>query len=160
MKWGNRRSSNNVEDRRGGGSALPIGGGIGTVVVGLVIYFLTGDASVVDNALQGGPVPVQGGARNPGEDAEAQFVSKVLADTEDVWGELFRRTGRTYREPKLVLFTGRVQSACGVAGSSTGPFYCPGDQKLYLDLSFFRELNSKYGAAGDFAQAYFIAHEV
>lgn len=173
MQWTNRRQSSNVEDLRGSGGGGGMGrlvpaGGIGTLLLGLAIYFMGGDPSVVLNQGQGsggsgtntsinrgGGVP-QGGA----QDAGKQFVSVVLADTEDVWSELFRQTGRQYREPKLVLFSGQVRSACGVAGASAGPFYCPGDEKLYIDLSFFNELKTRYGAPGDFAQAYVIAHEV
>jgi hypothetical protein len=143
-------------------------GGIGTLILGLAIYFLGGDPSVVlnqgQNPSSSGPttsINRTGNAGNSGaQDAGKQFVSVVLADTEDVWSELFRQSGRRYREPKLVLFSGQVRSACGVAGASAGPFYCPGDEKLYIDLSFFNELKTRYGAPGDFAQAYVIAHEV
>jgi len=174
MKWTGRRESSNVESGGGGLGRLAPVGGIGTLVLGLVIYFLTGDSSMVTNAPVGQPSqnvpsqnsPAQRGANGNSNGGAAQnsperkFVAVVLADTEDVWNELFRRMGRRYREPKIVLYSGAVQSACGTAGSSSGPFYCPGDEKLYLDLAFFRQLNSEYGAPGDFAQAYVIAHEV
>ena len=171
MQWSNRRQSTNVEDLRGGGGGmgrLVPAGGIGTLILGLAIYFLGGDPSVVlnqgQNPSSSGPttsINRTGNAGNSGaQDAGKQFVSVVLADTEDVWSELFRQSGRRYREPKLVLFSGQVRSACGVAGASAGPFYCPGDEKLYIDLSFFNELKTRYGAPGDFAQAYVIAHEV
>ena len=163
MKWGGRRESSNVEIAGGMGRMMPIGGA-GTLILGLVIYFLTGDPTAILNPPTGGQTggaPTQNTRANSGELTEEQrFVSVVLADNEDVWNELFRRIGRRYREPKLVLFSGQVQSACGVAGASVGPFYCPADEKLYLDLSFFRDLKSRHGAPGDFAQAYVIAHEV
>jgi predicted metalloprotease len=139
------------------------GGGIGTLVIGLVIYFLTGNPNVAINSVmqpQSGSVPAQNGAGADQNSPQRKFVAVVLADTEDVWGEVFRRTGRRYENPKLVLFSGTVQSACGTAGASSGPFYCPADEKLYLDLAFFNQLDSQYGAPGDFAQAYVIAHEV
>jgi predicted metalloprotease len=129
----------------------------------LALAWMTGqDPGALINDLQNlPPANIPGGP--PGEEANdeaKQFVSVVLADTEDVWNELFRRQGREYEEPTLVLFRGRVESACGLASSAVGPFYCPGDQKLYLDLSFFEELKRRFGAPGDFAQAYVIAHEV
>lgn len=161
MQWKNARQSSNVEDRRGNGGGVGGGIGIGTLILGAIIYFMGGDPSVV--LQQPGGVPSSQSQPAPGAgagDEEKKFVSAVLGDTEDTWSELFRRRGRTYRPPKLVLFTDRVQSACGIAGSATGPFYCPGDQKLYIDLAFFRELKRNYGAPGDFAQAYVIAHEV
>ncbi len=163
MKWANRRQSSNVEDQRGMGRAIPTGGGIGMLILGLAYYFLTGDSSVVVDQVtnvRSGPAITQSRSAAPQNDEAAKFVSVVLADTEDVWGELFRRIGRQYRQPKLVLFSGQVSSACGVAGSSTGPFYCPEDQKLYLDLDFFRDMSQRLGAPGDFAQAYVIAHEI
>ena len=163
MKWQNARQSSNVEDRRGRGGAVGGGIGIGTLVIGAIIYFMTGDSSLLTNP-PGAVAPSSQSRQAPGagvsDDEEKEFVEAVLGDTEDTWGALFQRRGRTYHNPKLVLFTDRVQSACGIAGSSTGPFYCPGDQKLYIDLAFFRELRQKYGAPGDFARAYVIAHEV
>ncbi len=166
MQWRNRRQSQNVEDQRGMGRALPVGGGIGTIVLALVVYFMGGDPRVVLDQNPGGLSPSTSMSReaNPqanGQPDEAkQFVSVVLADTEDVWSELFRQRGARYRNPKLVLFSGQVRSACGVAGASAGPFYCPNDEKLYIDLAFFREMKTRFGAPGDFAQAYVLAHEV
>ena len=187
MKWTGRRESSNVEDMTGGGGGgagglgrLAPAGGIGTLVLGLVYYFLTGDSSVVMNSVppsqQPGSVPAQRDPRmaQPGngqpqsgqggapqqQSPQRKFVAVVLADTEDVWGQIFQKMGRTYRNPKLVLFSGQVRSACGLAGTSSGPFYCPGDEKLYLDLAFFQDLDANYGAPGDSAQAYVIAHEV
>jgi len=167
MQWRNSRQSRNVEDRRGGlGGALPVSGGVGTLLIALVAYFMGVDPRVILEQTPPSPAPGSGTTRqttrqvNPEQDELKQFVSAVLADTEDVWHEILRQKGRQYREPKLVLFTGQVRSACGIAGASAGPFYCPGDEKLYIDLSFYRELKSKYRAPGDFAQAYVIAHEV
>jgi predicted metalloprotease len=163
MRWGSGRRSQNIEDRRGMGAPLAVGGGLGTVALLILALVFGFDPSVV---LQGGgPPPDPTGARDipatsPGTDPLRDFVAVVLADTEDVWRDLFRRMNREYRDPTLVLFAGSVQSACGMAGSAVGPFYCPGDRKLYLDLSFFRTLRDSVGAPGDFAQAYVIAHEV
>lgn len=159
MKWKGRKSSSNVEDRRGMSGGM-IGGGIGGV--GLIIYLiftlLGGDPSILT-----GNTPNQQNNTYTGTTEEqevADFVSVVLADTEVVWNEVFNEYGMDYEEPTLVLFTNSVQSACGVAGSSTGPFYCPGDQSLYIDLSFYDELSEKFQAPGDFAMAYVVAHEV
>jgi len=127
----------------------------------LVIYFLGGDAtSVIQSPGGSGSGTRITRQANPQQDELKQFVSVVLADTEDVWNEMMQRSGRRYKEPKLVLFTDQVRSACGYAGASTGPFYCPNDQKLYIDLSFYQDMKNKLGAPGDFAQAYVIAHEV
>jgi uncharacterized protein len=158
MKWQGRRQSANVENAGGLRRVAPIGGA-GTLILGLLIYFLGGDPSALLNTQPptGAPSSTQQAQL---DSPQRQFVAVVLADTEDVWNELFRRMGRQYREPKLVLFSGAVESACGFADSATGPFYCPRDEKLYIDLSFFDELNRRYGAPGDFAQAYVIAHEV
>lgn len=159
MKWKGRKSSSNVEDRRGMSGGM-IGGGIGGV--GLIIYLiftlLGGDPSILT-----GNTPNQQNNTYNGTTEEqevADFVSVVLADTEVVWNEVFNEYGMDYEEPTLVFFTNSVQSACGVAGSSTGPFYCPGDQSLYIDLSFYDELSEKFQAPGDFAMAYVVAHEV
>jgi uncharacterized protein len=162
MRWGTGRRSQNIEDRRGRGAPLAIGGGLGTVALLILALVFGFDPSVV---LQGGPPPDTTGARDapatsPGTDPLRDFVAVVLADTEDVWRAVFTQMNREYRDPTLVLFAGSVQSACGIAGSAVGPFYCPGDQKLYLDLDFFRTLRDRFRAPGDFAQAYVIAHEV
>ncbi|AMQ06323.1 neutral zinc metallopeptidase [Sporosarcina psychrophila] len=163
MEYKGRKGSSNVEDRRGkgkGGIALA-GGGIGGLILILIITFLGGSPSEVLNDLQGadsGPsVPYEETAE---EKELAEFVSVVLADTEVVWTKLFREQGLEYEEPILVLYTDSVQSACGAAGASVGPFYCPGDHKLYIDLSFYQELQDKFQAPGDFAMAYVVAHEV
>ncbi|MBD2741558.1 neutral zinc metallopeptidase [Coleofasciculus sp. FACHB-1120] len=167
MRWEFGRKSSNVEDRRGGGVSGPVvGGGIGTIVLAVIVALLGGDPGAV---LQQGQEQVpsdrtssqspqtQSSATN---DRMADFVSVVLADTEDTWGTLFRQNGETYVEPKLVLFSNSVQSACGSASAAVGPFYCPADQKVYIDLSFYQDLKYKLNAPGDFAQAYVIAHEV
>ena len=158
MKWVNNRQSSNVEDRRGIGGALPVTGGVGTLLLALAIYFMGGDPSVVLQPSGSSNAPVSRQA--PQNDAGKRFVALVLGDTEDVWQQIFQRQGQRYQEPKLVLFSGRVQSACGVAGSSAGPFYCPSDEKVYIDLDFYRELRDRFQAPGDFAQAYVIAHEI
>jgi hypothetical protein len=158
--------SSNIEDRRGMSVGRGVaGGGIGIVVIALIAMFLGIDPSAVlqsgisDGPASGSQQPVD--ARAPSrDDKEADFVAAVLGSTEEVWGEVFARNGRTYRKPTLVLFTGAVQSACGYAQAAVGPFYCPPDQKLYIDLAFFRELQDRFRAPGDFAQAYVIAHEV
>ena len=158
MRWQGRRQSDNVIDRRGVGTGAAVGGG--SILIALLVYFLGGDPSVV---LNNAPPPARNQApapSSPEEQKMGEFVGVVLADTEDVWREVFRRNGAQYREPKLVLFTGRVQSACGTASSAVGPFYCGGDRTIYIDLSFYDELRRKFGAPGDFAQAYVIAHEV
>lgn len=151
------------------GPVIAGGGGIGVILIILLFAFLGGDLSSMlgGGGLGGGgggpAVQFDGGGdqvRSAQDDELAKFVAVVLADTEDVWREQFRRMGREYREPKLVLFTGRVQSACGFASAASGPFYCPEDEKIYIDLSFYHELKARFGAAGDFAQAYVIAHEV
>jgi uncharacterized protein len=172
MKWEGQRQSDNVEDRRaggfgGGGFRLGGGGiGVGTVVIALVAGWIFGiNPLALLGMLEGGGAPViespQAPAqRPPAGDTMATFVSTVLADTEDVWGGVMRGGNATYREPKLVLFRGAVGTACGTGQSAMGPFYCPGDQKVYLDLGFFETLRARMGAPGDFAQAYVIAHEV
>ena len=159
MRWEMGRRSGNVEDRRGMGVPLAAGGGIGTVVLLVLAMFFGFDPSAI---LSTGPQTSAPGVEqaSPRQDPARDFVAVVLADTEDTWRELFRRMNREYREPKLVLFTGSVQSACGMAGAAVGPFYCPQDEKIYLDLDFFRDLGNRFGAPGDFAQAYVIAHEV
>jgi hypothetical protein len=163
MRWKGRKESSNVEDRRGispKGKGI-IGGGIGTIAIALVVLLLGGDPTAILQNVQSTDQITGSNYTETAEDKElAQFVSVVLAETENVWHNIFKEEGSTYREPKLVLFSGQVQSACGVAGASTGPFYCPGDEKLYIDLSFYDELQRRFKAPGDFAMAYVIAHEV
>jgi hypothetical protein len=139
------------------------GGGIGTVIVLLAVMFLGGDPGVVLQQMNQANVGNGGQAidvNTPEAQRAKEFVSVVLADTEDVWNDLFAKAGREYREPTLVLFSGGVESACGYAGTSVGPFYCPADEKVYIDLAFFDELERRFNAEGDFAQAYVIAHEI
>ncbi len=174
MKWEGNRESDNVEDRRseggGGFGGLPIGGrsiGIGTIVVALVAGWIFGinPLTLLSMFAGGGEAPVvqrqQGPApAPPANDEAAKFVSTVLADTEDVWAPIFQQGGSAYRQPKLVLFRGATPTACGTGQSAMGPFYCPGDQKVYIDLGFFDTLQRQLGAGGEFARAYVIAHEV
>ena len=161
MRWMGGRRSDNIEDRRGmGGGTLIAGGGIGSIVLVLLALFFGFDPGAILQTDQPSVPRAQAPAGSPAQDDLREFVSVVLADTEDTWLELCNRMGRQYREPKLVLFTTAVESACGMAGAAVGPFYCPSDQKLYLDLSFFRALRDRFRAPGDFAQAYVIAHEV
>ncbi len=166
MRWQLGRRSQNVEDRRGssGRGAVAAGGGVGVLIMAVVAMLLGVDPRVVleqtvsvDNAPYSDTTV---GTRSPEEDQLADFVSVVLADTEDTWNSLFQQFGRNYREPTLVLFSGSVQSACGFAQAAMGPFYCPRDEKLYIDLSFYQDLKYRHNAPGDFAQAYVIAHEV
>jgi len=164
MLWRGRRESDNVEDRRGmSRGGLAVGGGLGTVVIVLIAMFFGVDpGALIEGTGEDQPAVSTRAARpaSPAEDELRHFVAVVLAETEDVWTGIFRQNGREYRDPTLVLFTDQVQSACGTAGSATGPFYCPGDQKVYIDLAFYRDLKQRLGAPGDFAQAYVIAHEV
>jgi uncharacterized protein len=169
MRLDDARESENVEDRRGMGGrgfrpGVAGGLGIGGVILLLVVsYFLGVDPSQLLNdsgVSTGGGPPASTPAGPPGSDPAGEFVRKILADTEDTWTTIFERSGQQYSKPVLVLFSDAVDSACGQAGSATGPFYCPGDQRVYLDLSFFRELDRRFGAPGDFAQAYVIAHEI
>lgn len=167
MRWQTGRRSSNVEDRRGMSGRGVAGLGGGGLLVLLLLAVVTG-TNPLDLLQQAGPVAEMAGPSvsvapeqfSAEEQRLADFSSVVLADTEDVWRELFAAMGETYREPKLVLFTGAVQSACGFAQAAVGPFYCSGDEKVYLDLGFFDELRARHGAPGDFAQAYVIAHEV
>lgn len=164
MRWEFGRRSDNVEDRRGSRVAGPVvGGGIGAILLALVVSFLGGDPSIVfEQAANNPPASNQPSAGTPPrDDKTAQFVSTVLADTEDTWNRIFReQLGADYQEPKLVLFSSAIRSACGYAQSAAGPFYCPRDEKVYIDLDFFRQLSTRHQAPGDFAQAYVIAHEV
>lgn len=163
MRLGDRRTSSNIEDRRGTRYGRAGGIGIGTIVLALVAMYFGQDPSVVLQNVQnqGAVEEQQGPYQESAEEAEARdLVGKVLADTEDAWGEIFSAAGRTYEQPTLVLFSEGVQTACGFAPSAAGPFYCPGDRKVYIDLTFYQELRSRFGAPGDFAEAYVIAHEV
>lgn len=189
MRWRGRRESDNVEDRRGqssggmsrGGFRLPIGRGRGRakpsltflIIGGVVLWLMGVNPMEILSIMMGGggnitqqqtQIPRQAqapsGGRSAASDELASFVKVVLAETEDVWGAIFKQAGQRYPEPRLVLFSNQVKSACGFASSATGPFYCPGDQKVYIDLGFYRELKTRFEAPGDFAQAYVIAHEV
>lgn len=166
MRWRGQRESDNVEDRRGiSPGGIAVGGGIGTILLVLVVMALGGDPSALLNQTQTQTQPGQTSdkpyvSQNPQEEERKHFVATVLASTEDVWRSQFKAMGKTYREPTLVLFSGQVSSACGMAGAAMGPFYCPADSKLYIDLSFYDELKGRFGAPGDFAQAYVVAHEV
>ena len=162
MRWESGRRSDNVEDRRGGRVTRGLaGGGIGALILVVVAMLFGVDPRLL---LQG--VPAGGGETvepyqpTPEEERLADFVRVVLGDTEDTWTALFQGAGGTYERPVLVLFSGAVRSACGYADAAVGPFYCPGDRKLYIDLSFYQEMQTRFGAPGDFAQAYVIAHEV
>jgi predicted metalloprotease len=186
MDWRGQRQSGNIEDRRGGGGGsggfggggprmrLPIGGGggglgIGGVVVVLIIAWLTGinPLSLLDGSFDSGsgggftqgPEQSSGRAGTP-SDEQGKFVAAVLGSTEDAWTDIFRANGKQYTAPRLVLFSGQTSSACGLANAAVGPFYCPGDQRVYLDTRFFAELSQRFGAPGDFAAAYVVAHEV
>ncbi len=163
MRWSGRRESNNVEDHRGGGGGRPaklaIGGGLGLVV--LIVGALLGvDTQSLLGGGGAGPSAPTSGAQAPLNDEQKRFVSVILADTEQTWGALFKAQGKRYQEPKLVLFEGQVASACGHQSAAVGPFYCPADQKAYLDLTFFGDLDRRFGAPGDFARAYVVAHEI
>ncbi|WP_394121789.1 neutral zinc metallopeptidase [Planococcus donghaensis] len=162
MEWKGRKASRNVEDRRGKGGAMVAGGGIGGILIVLLVAFLGGDPGVILDQLGGsaGTTSNEPYVATQKEEELAEFVSVVLADTEEVWTEVFAEEGMEYVEPTLVLYTGSVESACGTAGAAVGPFYCPGDYKLYIDLSFYNELQNQFQAPGDFAMAYVVAHEV
>jgi predicted metalloprotease len=154
MQWAGGRRSGNIEDRRG----MPVGaiGGVGGLVLLLIALFFGVDPrTIMDTANQ-----TSVDASRPADDQTKDFVSAVLGYTEDTWSDIFQRSGRTYREPTLVLFTGAVDSACGFAQAAMGPFYCPPDEKVYLDTSFFQDLRDRFQSPGDFAQAYVIAHEI
>lgn len=166
MLWKGRRQSDNVEDVRGGGGmgGKVIGGGIGTLVIAVIIYFMGGDPSQV--LQQAGSVPQQQTSSEPYQESAQEkegreFIATILAETEDVWNKQFpQQFGKNYEEPKLRIFSGETQSGCGGASSSMGPFYCPGDNMVYIDLSFYDDLQNKLNAPGDFTMAYVIAHEV
>jgi len=167
MKWGGRRQSDNMEDRRGmsGGGKAVLGGGL----IGIVILLLnmfggeTGQtiAPILEQFQEGQNAPTEQRDLTATEKQEGEFVNALLVDNEDVWTKIFKENGWNYEAPKLVLFSGQVQTACGGASSASGPFYCPGDKKVYMDMTFFEELKSKFGAkGGDFAVAYVVAHEI
>ncbi len=160
MLLDNERESENIEDRRGGG--LIKGVGIGSVLLALVGSYLTGmnPATLLGLMEQAAPVPQVIAHKPPANDKTAVFVSKILAETEDTWGEVFAAKGSEYHKPKLVLFTGSTTTACGNGAAAMGPFYCPLDSKIYIDLSFFSELTNRFHAPGEFAEAYVLAHEV
>jgi uncharacterized protein len=167
MRWKDERRSENVEDeRRVQPAGIAIGGGIGTLIIALVAIYFGADPRVILNLLQNpnNPQVVQqqqaGRPVDPAEEERVDFVKAILGDTEDVWNDLFKQMNMQYREPKLRLFSGGVRSACGLASSAVGPFYCPEDERVYLDLSFFQELNERFKAPGEFAEAYVIAHEI
>jgi hypothetical protein len=161
MRWLGNRESNNVEDRRGsGGGGLAIGGGIGTIVIAVIYVLLGGNPSDVVNQIVAPQQNQSATARTPEEERLAKFTKVVLAYTENVWDSIYESRGETYTKPTLVLFSDQTQSGCGFASAATGPFYCPPDQKVYIDLSFFRDLSEKFKAPGEFAMAYVIAHEV
>jgi len=169
MRWEGNRESSNVEDMRSGGGGGGFGIGGGTIGIGTIVVALIGGAVLGINPLTLLGIMTGGGAPTtqqvpaqapPANDMQAKFVSTVLADTEDVWTALFQQGGATYHPPKLVLFRGAVRTACGAGQAALGPFYCPADQKVYIDLSFYDTLKTRLGAPGDFAQAYVIAHEV
>jgi predicted metalloprotease len=164
MRWKGREGSGNIEDVRGsgGGRRLAMGGGLGGLAVLLLFVLLGGDPRQLLNMQQDTSLQVPSGAPTgePVQDETGQFVSVVLKDTEDVWSALLREQGQTYQKPHLVLFNGEVSSACGYASAAVGPFYCSEDSKVYLDTSFFEDLERRIGAPGDFAQAYVIAHEI
>ena len=169
MRWEGRAESDNVEDRRG--MRIPGGGaglGCGGLLLVLVISLLTGAdprqiLGLIGLVQQAAPQAQQQrvpDGQTPADDPQTKFVRVILKDTEDVWTQVFQKSGRAYEKPRLVLFEGRVESACGLASSAVGPFYCPGDSKVYLDLAFFRELSDRFRAPGDFARAYVVAHEI
>ena len=162
MRWKHLRRSENVEDHRGrrGGGGMALGGGIGTLILLLVVWFLGGDPKQLVQMQEGAGGAVAEAPLSAEDREMGDFVKAVLGSTEDVWAEEFSKMGKRYEPARLTLFTGTVRSGCGFAGAQMGPFYCPADRTVYIDLSFFRELHERFGAPGDFAQAYVIAHEV
>jgi uncharacterized protein len=165
MRWRQRRRSSNIEDRRGAGTATKlVGGGIGTIAIVLAAMYLGVDPAFLLESMQSANVPsdtgTTAGEQDFADDPLADMVSVVVADTEDVWNDIFAASNRRYEEPVLVMFRGATQTACGVGQAFMGPFYCPADSKAYIDLDFYTELKTRYDAPGDFAQAYVIAHEV
>ena len=163
MRWRGERQSTNIEDRRGlSGGKIALGGGLGTVVIMILALLFGVNPQRLLEQLPESPASDVRSSRpvNPEEEELKQFTSVVLAKSEDVWENVFRQNGRQYRKPTLVLFTDQVRSACGIAGAAVGPFYCPGDEKVYIDLAFYEQLRRQFNSPGDFAQAYVIAHEV
>jgi predicted metalloprotease len=164
MLWQGRRESENIEDERssGGGRRIAVGSGLGGVILVVAYLLLGGDPQALVDSQQQQSQVSQSRALNPNapRDDASKFVAVVLADTEDAWHTVFRQIGREYEEPKLVLFSGQTRSGCGFASTASGPFYCPEDRRVYIDLNFYRTLRDRLGAGGDFAQAYVIAHEV
>ena len=161
MLWQGRRQSSNVEDRRGiGAGGLAVGGGVIGVIAIIINLLMGGDPSQIPDLVQQQQSQPMSQEQQAADEERAQFVKVVLAETEDVWNNVFQKQGSDYPEPTLVLFRGIVQSGCGNASAASGPFYCPADQKLYIDLSFYEELQSRFNAPGDFAMAYVVAHEV
>lgn len=166
MLYKGRRQSDNVEDRRGMSRGMKVGGGvgIGAVIIGIITVLLGGDPGELLNTLQqqqpGSAETSTGYQPSAHEEELAEFAKVTFADTEDVWNEIFSNSGLQYREPTLVLYSNATQSACGFSSAATGPFYCPGDEKVYIDLNFLEQLQNRLGAQGDFAMAYIIAHEV
>jgi len=162
MRWKGREQSGNVEDRRGlSGKQVIAGGSIGTIIIALLVWILGGNPmQVLNNLGSSDSNTTEESATTPADDELTQFVSTVLKDTEDVWNTLFSQSGKTYREPRLVIYSQATQSACGYSSAATGPFYCPGDEKVYIDLDFLEQLQQQLGAPGDFAMAYIISHEI
>lgn len=161
MRWQGRRQSSNVEDRRGVSPKGMVGGGIGTVIIMLIIYFMGGSPEQIKNTIQTPEKSTKSAYQGSAEENQLKdFSAVVLADTEDVWTKLFKDNGSTYQPAKLVIYSGQVESGCGLGDAGSGPFYCPADGKVYLDLSFCNDLKNRFNAPGDFALAYVIAHEV
>ncbi|MBL8041182.1 MAG: zinc metallopeptidase, partial [Chthonomonas sp.] len=164
MRWKGREQSDNVEDRRGLSPGMAVGGGgVGVLIIAVVVMLLGGDPSALLQGASQGQSSQTRTSSEPYKDTNperTEFVKVVLKDTEDVWTKIFAERGATYEKPKLILFTDGIQSACGFASAAVGPFYCPGDRQVYIDLAFYDDLKQKFGAPGDFAQAYVIAHEV
>ncbi len=163
MRWRGRERSDNVEDRRMSvGRKMSLGGGLGGIIIAIIFIILGGNPKQVLQLLDPGnnTVQTQPGQKTTQDDELTQFISVVLQDTEDVWNKIFKDSGRTYREPKLVLFRQSVRSACGFSSAATGPFYCPADEKVYIDLDFLEQMLRRFRSSGDFAMAYILAHEV